>query len=85
MCINPTLYTLASNATTYGTAFHDITVGDNKCDTGETTTFCLHGPTGYSAGMGYDLTTGLGLIDFNNLVQAWKQPHRLPAPTLRSR
>ncbi len=69
--INPTLYTLASNATTYGTAFHDITVGDNKCDTGETTTFCLNGPTGYSAGTGYDLTTGLGSIDFNNLVQAW--------------
>jgi MYXO-CTERM domain-containing protein len=39
------------------TAFHDIVTGNNN---------------GYTAGPGYDLASGLGSIDANNLVDAWK-------------
>jgi hypothetical protein len=36
--VNPTLYTLAANASTYATAFHDVTTGNNKvtCQGGST-------------------------------------------------
>jgi len=71
--INPALYYLASNPATYASAFHDIEGGDNKCDTGETS-FCPNGPTGYAAGTGYDLATGLGSLDLNNLMAAWGGP-----------
>ena len=45
---NPALYQAASSA--YSTYFNDVTTGDNS----------YHGITGFSAGPGYDLTTGLG-------------------------
>jgi len=67
--INPTLYTLAANAATYTSAFHDITTGNNKCTAGSG--FCASGDVGYSAGVGYDLTTGLGTPDLTNLAGAW--------------
>ena len=67
--INPTLYTLASNATTYASAFHDITTGNNSCPSG--TDECSTGVTGFSAGTGYDQVTGLGSLDLGNLVGAW--------------
>ncbi len=40
--INPALYTLAANATTYASAFHDITTGNNQvpCTTGSPN--CAH-------------------------------------------
>jgi subtilase family serine protease len=66
--INPTLYTLASNSTTYASAFHDITVGNNDCLGGSE--FCS-GTPGFSAGVGYDQATGLGSVDAANLVAAW--------------
>ena len=66
--INPTLYTLASNSATYASAFHDITTGNNNCDSGST--YC-DGSIGFSAGTGYDEATGLGTIDLNNLATAW--------------
>ena len=66
--INPTLYTLASNSTTYASSFHDITVGNNDCLGGSE--FCS-GTPGFSAGVGYDQATGLGSIDAANLVAAW--------------
>jgi hypothetical protein len=71
--INPTLYTLAANSTTYASAFHDITTGGNQCLAG--TTDC--GPstgavvTDYAAGTGYDEASGLGSIDLFNLLTAW--------------
>ena len=65
-----TLYQLASNPSTYGSAFHDITVGDNSCDSGSVAT-CPNGPTGFSAGVGYDQASGLGSIDLFNLMSAW--------------
>lgn len=41
--------------------FHDITSGNNS----------VPGVTGYFAGIGYDLVTGLGSIDANALVTNW--------------
>ncbi len=66
--LNPKLYTLAADAATYATAFHDIKLGNNKCNAGST--YCT-GTIGYSAGTGYDLTTGLGSVDVNLLADAW--------------
>jgi len=69
--INPSLYTLASNAGTYAAAFNDVTTGNNYCTAG--TTFCAaNGSTlGYAAGTGYDLVTGLGSVNLNALATAW--------------
>jgi hypothetical protein len=72
--INPALYSLAANATTYASAFHDITTGNNQvpCATGSPN--C---PTsgnliiGYAAGTGYDQASGLGSVDGNNLATAF--------------
>ncbi len=60
--MNPALYTLASRQASGGAAvFHDIAAGNNSAG----------GVTGYSAGAGYDLVTGLGSVDANQLVNAW--------------
>jgi subtilase family serine protease len=66
--LNPTLYTLAANSSTYASVFHDITSGTNKCTAGST--YCS-GTIGYSATTGYDLTTGLGSFDMTALAGAW--------------
>ncbi|QNI37157.1 protease pro-enzyme activation domain-containing protein [Edaphobacter albus] len=68
--INPTLYNLASNATTYASAFHDITMGTNACTAGAS--MCSSaGQSSYMAGVGYDPVTGLGSVDFNALSAVW--------------
>jgi hypothetical protein len=68
--VNSTLYSLASNSTTYGSAFHDIINGNNKCTAGSS--LCSTQAAGqYSAGTGYDEASGLGSIDFSNLLGAW--------------
>jgi len=60
--VNPSLYTLASQQASGGPAiFHDITSGNNS----------VPGVTGYNAGPGYDLVTGLGSIDAFLLVNGW--------------
>ena len=72
--INPALYQLAANSTTYASAFHDITKGDNKqpCTANSTGRPSGSNPTiGYSAGTGYDQATGLGSVDANNLATAF--------------
>ncbi|MGC8499082.1 MAG: S53 family peptidase [Acidimicrobiales bacterium] len=46
----PTLYQIAANRKTYAQDFHDITVGNNAYPPS----------TGFAAGRGYDLPTGLG-------------------------
>ncbi|MGB6692309.1 MAG: protease pro-enzyme activation domain-containing protein [Terracidiphilus sp.] len=66
--INPTLYKLASDSSTYASAFHDITTGNNDCTAGAP--YCSS-TAGFSAGAGYDQVTGLGSIDAFNLVTAW--------------
>lgn len=69
--LNQTLYSLAANSTTYKSAFHDITTGNNNCSAAGSTVCSGSAMTQYSAGTGYDLATGLGSIDFNNLLSAW--------------
>jgi subtilase family serine protease len=66
--INPTLYKLAANSSTYASAFHDITKGNNNCTAGAS--FCSS-TAGFSAATGYDQVTGLGSVDLNNLASAW--------------
>lgn len=67
--INPTLYSLASNSSTYASAFHDVTSGNNNCTAG--TTICGSTTGGFSANAGYDEVTGLGSVDLANLAAAW--------------
>jgi subtilase family serine protease len=69
--INPTLYMLASNPTTYASAFHDVDSGGNQCLAGAT--FCGTGPqtTDYASTAGYDEASGLGSVDLFNLLTAW--------------
>jgi Pro-kumamolisin, activation domain/Bacterial Ig-like domain (group 3) len=72
--VNPALYTLASNATTYASAFHDITTGNNEVPCTAGSTNCPTSGTmefGYAAGTGYDQATGLGSVDVNNLATAF--------------
>ena len=70
--INPSLYTLAANATTYASAFHDVTAGNNQVPCIAGSTNCgSSGVIGYSAGTGYDQTTGLGSVDANNFATAF--------------
>ncbi|MFY9747824.1 MAG: S53 family peptidase, partial [Acidobacteriaceae bacterium] len=65
-----TLYSLAADSSTYASAFHDITSGGNQCTAGST--YCSSaGASEYAATAGYDEVTGLGSVDFNNLLTAW--------------
>jgi hypothetical protein len=86
---NYILYKLAAQQPT---AFHDVTVGTNAvpCLTGSpncTTSFA--GDTygilsGYNAVAGYDMATGLGSVDANNLVTKWSSVTLLPSTTTLS-
>jgi hypothetical protein len=67
--VNTTLYSLAGNTTTYASVYHDITSGNNGC--AALTGYCTAGLTQYQAGAGFDEATGLGTIDFGNLLAAW--------------
>ena len=70
--VNPFLYALAASSPN---AFHDITTGDNMVPCTQGTKDCpANGMIGYSAGPGYDLTTGLGSIDVGALAAAWSGP-----------
>jgi subtilase family serine protease len=57
--INPALYELASNPTSYANDFYDVTTGNNQLD-----------PSipGYPATPGWDPVTGLGTPNAANLV-----------------
>jgi subtilase family serine protease len=68
--VSSTLYKLAGNAATYASAFHDITSGTNECTAGAT--LCsTAGESAFAAGTGYDEASGLGSVDFFNLLSAW--------------
>jgi pseudomonalisin len=60
---NPNFYALANLQLSAGGAavFHDVTSGSNS----------VPGVTGFNAGSGYDLATGLGSPDANLLVNHW--------------
>ncbi len=66
-------YVLYPMATQHATAFHDVTVGSNAvpCQTGSPNCGSNGELSGYSAGPGYDLASGLGSIDANQLVSNW--------------
>lgn len=66
--INPQLYRLAQSTTGI---FHDITVGANLVPCVQASVACIGGLVGYTAGPGYDLATGWGSIDVNNLATQW--------------
>jgi subtilase family serine protease len=62
---NPRFYSLANSQREGGAAvFHDTTSGNNS----------VPGLTGFSAGVGYDQTTGLGSVDATLLVNHWDDP-----------
>ena len=66
--INPQLYRLAQTAPS---AFHDVISGDNNVPCAQGTPDCLGDSFGYAAGPGFDLATGLGSIDADQLFQHW--------------
>ncbi len=61
--LNPQLYKLAANPTSYAADFHDVTAGTNNFPT-------VSSP-GYSAGTGYDLPTGLGTPIVSGLMNSF--------------
>ena len=63
--LNSRLYSLAATAPG---AFHDVTVGNNITAACPQST-CAK--VGFTAGPGYDQTTGLGTLDVFNLITAW--------------
>ena len=68
---NPILYGLATNQGNGGAAvFHDVTAGNNS----------VPGASGFNAGPGYDLATGLGSVDAFQLVNHWSDATSSPAP-----
>jgi hypothetical protein len=73
--INPSIYALAANSTTYASAFHDITTGNNQVPCTDGTPNCAttgnNNVIGYVAGTGYDQASGLGSLDANNFATAY--------------
>ncbi len=70
--IDPKLYSLAQSGWSSG-MFHDITTGNNTVTVacGRREFECNNPTVGYNAGVGYDLTTGLGSVDAYKLVMGW--------------
>jgi len=73
-------------------AFHDVTVGGNRVLCYPSTPNCVAGTAatnssgyyvenGYSAGIGYDLATGLGSVDVANLINSWSAVTFAPTTT----
>jgi subtilase family serine protease len=56
--VNPTIYGMAGQSSA---GFYDITGGDNN----------FNGVQGFSAGVGYDQTTGWGTVDITSFVNAY--------------
>jgi hypothetical protein len=70
--LNKTLYSLAAVPATYSSAFHDIITGNNMDPCTAPSQNCPAGTThiGFTAGVGYDLASGLGSINATNLANA---------------
>jgi subtilase family serine protease len=80
--INPTLYTLAANATTYSTAFHDIATAGNQCLAGSSVCGTSTATVDYAATTGYDEASGLGSIDLYHLATSWPGYGAVAAPSI---
>ena len=76
--INPSLYRLAQATTD---VFHDVTAGTNMVACVQASPECDNGLLGYSAGPGYDPTTGLGSMDVWHLVTEWTSGSAINATT----
>jgi uncharacterized membrane protein len=69
---NAILYPLATNQVSGGAkVFHDTTAGNNS----------VPNVTGFSAGTGYDLASGLGSVDAAQLVNHWTDLAQKATPT----
>jgi Pro-kumamolisin, activation domain len=68
--INPVLYGLAANPTSYTAVFHDITSGTNAC-LANAASCSTAAQSSYAATAGFDQATGLGSVDFSALATAW--------------
>ena len=66
--INPMLYGLAAGTTS---VFHDVTTGNNQSPCVIGSPNCTTSPIGYLATAGYDLASGWGSVDGNNLASLW--------------
>jgi hypothetical protein len=80
---NYVLYNLANQASLYGTAFHDITTGNNSvyCVTGSPDCGPNLFETGYNAGAAYDQASGLGSVDVTQLIGDWTKATFTPSTT----
>ena len=67
--INMKLYSMAAGSAPG--VFHDVTTGSKIVPCQLKTPSCATGEFGYTAGVGYDLVTGLGSVDAYNLVTVW--------------
>ena len=81
---NSRFYPLAVQASA---AFHDVTTGTNAVPCAGGSSGCntksgIGHMNGYSAGVGYDLATGLGSVDAYNLATYWSNV--TPPPTIVS-
>jgi hypothetical protein len=77
---NYTLYPLSKQ---FPAAFHDVTAGNISvvCTSGSTNCGTNGFLSGYDAGTGYDLATGLGSMDVTQLVQNWSNVVLKPTTT----
>ena len=68
--INPTLYSAGINKTFSNgvNIFNDITVGDNKCCSGQVAALVTCCTSGFTAEVGWDAVTGWGSIDYTHLL-----------------
>ena len=85
--INPTLYALGNKAAYYNptgsSVFHDVTSGSNAMPCVAGTVECPSSLSlGYTAATGYDLATGWGSVDLNNLANDWNLVTPLVSGTL---
>jgi hypothetical protein len=73
--VNSTLYKLASDSTTYASAFHDIGAisgSTNACENYGGSSYCSSsGESSFATTTGYDEATGLGSVDFAKLAGVW--------------
>jgi uncharacterized protein (TIGR03437 family) len=77
--INPQLYRMAQIAPT---AFHDVLTGDNIVQCAQGSPDCVKGSFGYPAAVTYDMATGLGSVDANNLITMWNTATNASAVSL---
>jgi subtilase family serine protease len=68
----PLFYGIYNSATQYPTTFYDVLFGNNGVIPCTQLGFCFGSPTpepGFNAGVGYDLTTGIGVPFARHLIQ----------------